>query len=102
MPPSSAFLEGRPAGAASRWAWLPAQRVRIESLTLGGVLVRQRRMVIADLGQLSELASPLLGLDGQDGLSSIARVFIEHSSFFGPPRSAGSGEASVSAALSGR
>ena len=63
-------------GGVSMGGAVAAQRVRIESLTLAGVPVRQRRMVIADLGQLSEFMRPLAGgvvhgLIGQD-------VLIEH------------------------
>jgi hypothetical protein len=50
-----------------------ARQVRIESLSLGGVTIRQRRMVLTDLGPLGDALAPLAGgavhgLIGQDVL----------------------------------
>jgi hypothetical protein len=50
-----------------------ARQVRIESLSIGGVPIRQRRMVVTDLGPLGDALAPLAGgavhgLIGQDVL----------------------------------
>lgn len=50
-----------------------ARQVAIESLSLGGVAIRQRRMVLTDLGPLGDALAPLAGgavhgLIGQDVL----------------------------------
>ena len=51
-----------------------AREVRIDSLAIGGVAIRQRRMVVADLGHLTAAMRPLAGgavhgLIGQDVLN---------------------------------
>ncbi len=63
----------RGAGVAIGGA-VTARQVAIESLELGGVAVRQRRMVVADLGNLMAAMRPLAGgavhgLIGQDVLN---------------------------------
>lgn len=50
-----------------------ARQVGIESLSLGGIAIRQRRMVLTDLGPLGDALAPLAGgavhgLIGQDVL----------------------------------
>jgi hypothetical protein len=63
-----------PGGALGIGNRLNARQVSIQSLRLGPIRVRQRRMVITDLGQLTEALSPLAGgqvhgLIGQDVLN---------------------------------
>jgi hypothetical protein len=63
----------RGAGVAIGGA-VPARQVAIEGLELGGVPVRQRRMVVADVGNLMAAMRPLAGgavhgLIGQDVLN---------------------------------
>ncbi|MDQ4088563.1 MAG: retroviral-like aspartic protease family protein [Pseudomonadota bacterium] len=65
---------GTPGGAVLVGGAGGARQVRIESLSLGGVPVRQQRIVIADLGQLAGALEPLAGgavhgLLGQDVLN---------------------------------
>ena len=64
---------GRPGGATGLGGSNVARQVGIESLTLGGVAVRQRRMVVTDLGSIGDALAPLSGgavhgIIGQDVL----------------------------------
>jgi predicted aspartyl protease len=61
-------------GGVSTGGRVSARQVPIDSLSIGGVPVRQRRMIVADLGQISDFLRPLAGgavhgLIGQDVLN---------------------------------
>ena len=61
-------------GGAAIGGAIEAQQVGIERLELGGIPVRQRRIVVADLGHLADALRPLAGepvhgLIGQDVLN---------------------------------
>ena len=61
-------------GGAAIGGAIDARQVGIESLELGGIPVRQRRIVVADLGHLADALAPLAGapvhgLIGQDVLN---------------------------------
>ncbi len=63
-----------PGGALGVGSRLNARQVSIENLSLGPIRVRQRRIVITDLGQLGDALAPLAGgavhgLIGQDVLN---------------------------------
>ena len=65
---------GMPGGAVLVGGAGGARQVRIESLSLAGVPIRQQRIVVADLGQLAGALEPLAGgavhgLLGQDVLN---------------------------------
>jgi hypothetical protein len=65
--------KGRPGGATGLGGANAARQVSIESLSLGTVPVRQRRMVLTDLGAIGDALAPLAGgavhgLIGQDVL----------------------------------
>ncbi|HYG48671.1 MAG TPA: retropepsin-like aspartic protease [Allosphingosinicella sp.] len=64
---------GRPGGATGLGGSNVARQVSIDSLALGGVRVRQRRMVVTDLGSIGDALAPLSGgavhgIIGQDAL----------------------------------
>jgi hypothetical protein len=64
---------GRPGGATGLGGSNVARQVGIDTLTLGGIEVRQRRMVVTDLGSIGDALAPLAGgavhgLIGQDAL----------------------------------
>ena len=64
---------GSRGGATGLGGARAASQASIESLSLGGIDVRQRRMVLTDLGQLGDALAPLAGgavhgLIGQDVL----------------------------------
>ena len=64
----------RPGGGFAIGGTVAAKQVAIDSLSLGGVRIRQRRMVVADLGHLTAAMRPLAGgavhgLIGQDVLN---------------------------------
>jgi predicted aspartyl protease len=68
-----AAATGRRGGATGLGGSNIARQVAIESLALGGVKVRQRRMVVTDLGSIGDALAPLSGgavhgLIGQDVL----------------------------------
>jgi Aspartyl protease len=68
-----AAARGRPGGATGLGGSNVARQVAIESLTLSGVKVRQRRMVVTDLGSIGDALAPLSGgavhgIIGQDVL----------------------------------
>ena len=64
----------RPGGGVAIVGTVPARQVAIDNLVLGGVPIRQRRMVVADIGNLMAAMRPLAGgavhgLIGQDVLN---------------------------------
>ncbi|HLL29614.1 MAG TPA: retropepsin-like aspartic protease [Allosphingosinicella sp.] len=64
---------GRRGGATGLGGSNSARQVGVESVTLGGIEVRQRRMVVTDLGSIGDALAPLAGgavhgLIGQDVL----------------------------------
>ncbi|HEX9963421.1 MAG TPA: retropepsin-like aspartic protease [Allosphingosinicella sp.] len=64
---------GRPGGATGLGGSNAARQVSISTLALGGVKVRQRRMVVTDLGAIGDALAPLSGgavhgIIGQDVL----------------------------------
>ncbi len=68
-----AAARGRPGGATGLGGSNAARRVTIESLAFGPVRLRQRRMVITDLGSIGDALAPLAGgavhgIIGQDVL----------------------------------
>ncbi len=68
-----ASARGRPGGATGLGGSNAARQISIDSLTLGGIEVRQRRMVVTDLGSIGDALAPLAGgavhgIIGQDVL----------------------------------
>ncbi|MGZ8285702.1 MAG: retropepsin-like aspartic protease family protein [Allosphingosinicella sp.] len=68
-----AAARGRPGGATGLGGSNAARQVTIESLAFGAVKLRQRRMVVTDLGSIGDALAPLAGgavhgIIGQDVL----------------------------------
>lgn len=68
-----ASARGRPGGATGVGGSNPARQISIDSLTLGKIAVRQRRMIVTDLGSIGDALAPLAGgaihgIIGQDVL----------------------------------
>jgi hypothetical protein len=68
-----AAARGRPGGATGLGGSNVARQVTIDSLAFGPVKIRQRRMVVTDLGSIGDALAPLAGgavhgIIGQDAL----------------------------------